>query len=64
MRAPSKTVTTGGAAGAAVIIIVWLIGAIWPGVDIPAEVSAAMTVIISSAAAWIVPDPDRRPARH
>ena len=64
MRAPSKTVTTGGAAGAAVIIIVWLIGAVWPGVDIPAEVSAAMTVIISGAAAWIVPDPDRRRARH
>lgn len=64
MRAPSKTVTTGSAAGAAVIIIVWLIGTIWPGVDIPAEVSAAMTVIVSSAAAWIVPDPDRRPAKH
>lgn len=64
MRAPSKTVTTGSAAGAIVIIVVWVLGAIWPDVHIPAEVSAAMTVIVSSAAAWIVPDPDRRPARH
>lgn len=64
MRAPSKTVATGSVAGALVIIIVWSVGQIWPGVDIPAEVSAAMTLLISSAAAWIVPDPDRRRAKH
>lgn len=64
MRAPSKTVTTGSAAGALVIIIVWVVGEIWPGVDIPAEVSAAMTLLISTVSAWIVRDPQRRPAKH
>lgn len=57
MRAPSKTVQTGAAAGAASIIIVWLVTSIFPAVVIPGEVAAAFTVVISSVSAWIVRDP-------
>lgn len=57
MRAPSKTVQTGAAAGAVSIIIVWLVTAIFPAVVIPGEVAAAFTVVISSVSAWIVRDP-------
>lgn len=64
MREPSKTVKTGSVAGAITIVIVWIFGGIFPNVYFPPEVSAAITLIITAAAAWIVPDPGRRPAKH
>lgn len=65
MRQPSKTVTTGTVAGAITILVVWAVTAIWPTLEIPAEVSSAFTLIITALSAWIVPDPDRRPnAKH
>lgn len=65
LRAPSKTVTTGGVAGAITIVIVWIAQSVWPSIDVPATVQGAVTVIVSYVAAWIVRDPDRRPtAKH
>lgn len=64
-RAPSKTVTTGGVAGAITIVLAWIAGTIWPSLDIPAEVQGAFTVVVTFIAAWIVRDPARRdPAKH
>ncbi|MDK7749200.1 hypothetical protein QP572_02360 [Brevibacterium sp. UMB10442] len=64
MREPSRTVTTGGASGAIVIIILWILGLFFPTLEIPAEVAGALTLIVSTLGAWIVPDPDRRPNKH
>lgn len=64
MRAPSKTVKTGAAAGAMSLILVWVIGTIWPTLDIPGEVAAAFTVVLSSVSAWIVRDPQKGDAKH
>lgn len=64
-RAPSKTVTTGGVAGALTIVVAWIAGVIWPSLDIPAEVQGAFTVVVTFVAAWIVRDPQRRDtAKH
>lgn len=65
MREPSRTVTTGGAAGAVVVIAIYLVSLAWPHIEVPAEVAAAATLIVSVIGAWIVPDPKRRPnAKH
>lgn len=64
MRAPSKTVQTGSVSGAVTIILIWAITAVWPTVEIPAEVGGAITLVIACVAAWIVPDPGRRPGKH
>ncbi|MDK8347581.1 hypothetical protein QP868_11950 [Brevibacterium sp. UMB1308A] len=63
MRSPSRTVTTGSTAGAVTIIVVWAATAIWPQLVIPPEVASAFTLLVTAGAAWIVPDPERRP-RH
>lgn len=64
-RAPSKAVNTGGVAGSITIVIVWIAQSVWPSIDVPATVHGAVTVIVSYVAAWIAPDPDRRPpAKH
>lgn len=64
-RAPSKTVTTGGVAGAITIVLVWIAQTIWPSLDVPNTVQGAITVVVTFLAAWIVRDPDRRPtAKH
>lgn len=59
IKAPSKTVKTGSAAGALSIIVIWGVKSIWPDLDVPPEVSAAFTLLLSSAAAWIVRDPNK-----
>lgn len=65
MREPSRTVTTGGAAGAVVILVIYAATLAWPELEVPAEVAAAATLIVSVLGAWIVPDPERRPnAKH
>lgn len=61
MRAPSRTVTTGGAAGAVAIVLLWLLGELFPQLTVPTEVESALTLLIAVAAAWIIPDPGRRP---
>lgn len=64
MRAPSKTVQAGSMSGALTIILIWAIRAVWPAVEIPAEVGGAITLVIAGVAAWVVPDPGRRAVKH
>lgn len=58
-RAPSKTVTTGGVAGALTIVLVWIAQTVFPSLDVPAEIQGAITVVVTFLAAWIIRDPDR-----
>lgn len=44
-------VQAGGAAGAVTVLLVWLAGL--AGLDIPAEVAAAITTLISTGAAYL-----------
>lgn len=48
---PTSKVAAGGAAGALTVVLVWALGA--AGVDIPAEVASALTVLLSTAAAYL-----------
>lgn len=48
---PTSKVAAGGAAGALTIVLVWLLGAL--GVDITAEVASALTVLLSTSAAYL-----------
>jgi len=42
----------GGTAVAITVILVWVVREFW-GIDIPAEVSAAIAVVLASVGAWI-----------
>ena len=53
-KTPTSKVVAGGAAGAAVTIAVW--GASLVGLEVPPEVAGAAVVLVSFAAAYIVPD--------
>ncbi len=44
-------VAAGGIAGALTVILVWLVGL--AGVDVPAEVASAITVVIGFAAGYL-----------
>jgi hypothetical protein len=48
---PQPKVVAGGIAGAATIILVWVAGML--GVDVPAEVASAFTVLVSFAASFL-----------
>lgn len=63
MRAPSKTVKTGTTAGAGSIVLVWAFDQFLPSVEMDPTVAGAIVLLITAAAAWIVPDPGRR-AKH
>lgn len=58
-RISGKT-TTLTTAGAAVTVLVWLAGLV--GVDMPAEVAAALVVVVTGLAAWAIPQ--RTPGRY
>lgn len=51
---PTPKVAAGGAAGAASILLVWILGQ--SGLDVPAEVAAALTVLIGTGAAYMKRD--------
>ena len=51
---PGRKVTVGALAGATTVIAVWLLG--MAGIDMPAEVAAAVTVIISFGLSYAVPE--------
>lgn len=53
-RKPRPKVVAGGIAGAATIVVVWVLAL--AGVDMPPEVASALTVIFSFAAAYIKTD--------
>lgn len=48
---PQPKVIAGGAAGAASIVIVYVAGLF--GLDVPAEVASALTVLLSTATAYL-----------
>lgn len=48
---PQPKVVAGGVAGALTIVLVWLAGQF--GVDVPAEVASAFTVLVSFAAGYL-----------
>lgn len=54
-------VAAGGAAGAVVTIAVWAVGL--AGVQVPAEVASAATVLVTFAAGYLVPA-DRGAGKH
>lgn len=52
--APTRKVTAGALAGAVTILAVFVFGQF--GVDIPAEVSSSVTVLLTFAASYVVRD--------
>lgn len=50
-RKPQPKVVAGGVAGAATIVLVYTLGQ--AGVDVPAEVASAITVLIGFAASYL-----------
>lgn len=52
-RGPERGVAVGGAAGAAVTVLIWAAGL--AGVDMPAEVAAALVTLAGFAAGWLTP---------
>lgn len=50
--APVPKVIAGTIAGAATVVIVWLLHQ-FAGVDLPAEVAAALTVLLTAGAAYL-----------
>jgi hypothetical protein len=48
---PQPKVVAGGAAGAVSVILVWAVGL--AGLEVPAEIASAVTVLISSAASYL-----------
>lgn len=57
MKSVSPKVVASSVSAAAVCVICWL--ASQAGVDVPAEVAAALVVIATFAAGWIKTDPKR-----
>lgn len=51
-RVSGKTTTT-TAAGAAVTVLVWVLSL--AGIDMPAEVAAALVVLVMGVSAWALP---------
>lgn len=50
---PQPKVIAGGVAGAATILVVFIIQSVWPDFKIPAEAASAFTVLISFAASYL-----------
>jgi hypothetical protein len=60
---PEKKVTAAALAGAIVTILAWILH--MAGVDVPAEVSAAITTVLAAVAGYLAPHthrPDLTPA--
>lgn len=53
---PSRKVGAAGIAGAISVLIIWGLGA--AGVHVPAEVSSAMTTVISFVTGYVVAEPE------
>lgn len=51
---PTPKVAAGSVAGAVTVILVWV--ASLSGLDVPAYVAAAVTLLLTAAAAYIMPD--------
>lgn len=53
-KTPTRKVAAGTTAGAASAVIVWALSL--AGVDMPAEVGAAIATLLAAAAGYLVPD--------
>jgi hypothetical protein len=51
---PTRKVQNGGIAGAAVVILVWIVGMF--GLAVPAEVASAFTVLAATGVAYLTRD--------
>lgn len=51
----NQKVQAAGAAGAVATLLVWL--ATFAGVEVPAEVAAAVTTLLATAAGWLKTEP-------
>lgn len=51
---PNTKVIAGGAAGALVSVLVWVVSLF--GLDIPAEVAGALVVLVTFATSYFVPE--------
>lgn len=49
--APTSKVTAAGTAGAAALVLVWMLGSF--GVEVPAEVAAAITALLATGAGYL-----------
>ena len=54
MQKPNTKVAAGGLAGGLSLLVVWGVGA--AGIEVPAEVAAALTTIITFAVSYFVPE--------
>lgn len=54
MQKPNTKVAAGGLAGGLSMIIIWLLGQL--DVDLPAEVAAAITTLVTFAVGYFVPE--------
>lgn len=55
---PAAKVVAGAVAGASTVVLVWLVGLFH--LEVPPEVSAAVTVLLSAGAAYLRRDPASR----
>ena len=51
---PIRKVTAGAAGGAAITVAIWTIKAVWK-IEVPAEVAAAMTVLMTFLVSYQIP---------
>jgi len=54
MQKPNTKVAAGGLAGGLSMLIIWGVGA--AGVDVPAEVAAAITTLVTFVVGYFVPE--------
>jgi hypothetical protein len=54
MNGISSKVGVGAAAGAVTIVLVWIANML--GLDVPAEVASAVTVLITAVVGWLTPE--------
>lgn len=59
--APTAKVSAAGAAGAASVVLCWLLSLF--GIDVPAPVAAALATLLAAGAGYLTPD-QTSPARH
>lgn len=55
-KMPSKKVASGGLAGGLSILLVWALNEL--GMEVPAEVAAAIATLVSFAVGYFVPEPE------
>lgn len=58
-KKPSTKVVSGAAAGAVVVVVVWVCSLF--GLEVPGDVASALTVLVGFGAGYVVPDPRRVP---